>query len=325
MQEVLHAAEHALAATLHILPFLLAAHMLLELIERSAASRKRLSLLLNGKLAPAAGGALGLIPQCGFSVAATKLYAAKHIGLGTLIAVFIATSDEAIPVLLSNTAALDKVLPLIGIKLVYAIVAGYLINALLRMKRLRTLKKSAAQKELAASADSKAEACCVHKAESGGRVHVCCVHGARSVALTGSVEKTKALYRVHDFMRQPLLHTLLIAAFVFGVNFIFGLMFELGMEEAIASFFTRYRYAAPFVAGLIGLIPNCGASVVIAQSYAIGALSLGAAVAGLSAGAGVAYAVLFKENKSLKQNIGIVLGMYLGGCLLGLTLTLFGY
>lgn len=363
MEEFLNALADAGLDTLKILPFLLAVHILIEFIEQSAIGKIRIGKLLNGRYAPAAATALGLIPQCGFSVVATKLYAKKNIRLGTLLAVYIATSDEALPILISTPDAWGKIWPLLLIKLVYAVIAGYVLNLILH-------KQHTAMPEAAIAAVG----CCGHKIEghedpgapreTGHEDPVALkqsAHGVKAYAVlkeagilhqdtghghedsekrkesgckntspnqepdgnSGALQNKKPNFFAR-YLKHPLIHTLVIAAFIFGVNFAFSLLFEFLGEETIFNFLSGAKYAQPFIAGLIGLIPNCGASVAVTQAYAIGGLSLGAAVSGLSVGAGVAYAVLFKENKSLKQNLFIVGGLYAASCLLGLGISLAG-
>ena len=320
MDKVINALLDAVLDTLAILPFLLAVHILIELIERSATSHMRLGKMLNGWYAPAVAGALGLIPQCGFSVVATKLFSKNKIRLGTLLAVYIATSDEALPILISEPDAWGKILPLLLIKLVYAIMAGYLINALMRKKSVKAESETIEEKKQEGEDGADSVGCHGHIISRHG-------HGdphehTEGEELPGKTNKFLSFLR---FLEHPVLHTLTVTAFIFVVYLGFNLLFEFLGEESILSFLESAQYAQPFIAALIGLIPNCGASVLLTQTYALGGLSLGGAVSGLSVGAGVAYAVLFKENKSLKQNVAIVGGLYLVSALLGLGITLVGF
>ncbi|MCL2796725.1 MAG: arsenic efflux protein [Firmicutes bacterium] len=443
--DVLEALGDAGLDTLILLPFLLAVHLLIEWFEYSAASRMRFSKMLNGWYAPAAAAGLGLVPQCGFSVVATKLFSKRNIRLGTLLAVYIATSDEAIPILISNPDAWGKILPLLGIKLVFAIAAGYVINALMRARGKAGVRdqglgvrgQGSGVRDQGLGEDDCAETIGCHGHRLGSREqkskdsrgvdssrpsdinsmatigchgHVlksaevkkqnaeaeesshhhhasdsrcpepgdraCFTVGASPTAVasprpTGNQESLitalprnsgqwevfsdqlkedgfvsripnpepripnsesrapnpesrSTARKIWGFLSHPILHTLTIGAFILAVNIAFSILFKFVGEEAITDFLNSAAPAQPFIAGLVGLIPNCGGSVVITQAYALGGLTLGAAVTGLSVSAGVAYAVLFKENKNLKQNLLIIGGLYAASCLLGLGITLIG-
>jgi len=348
MDEIFGALAEAGIDTLIILPFLLAVHILIEWFEHSAVSRIRFSKMLNGWYAPAAAGVLGLVPQCGFSVVATKLFSKKNIRMGTLLAVYIATSDEAIPILIANPDTWGKLWPLLSIKLVYAIAAGYAVNILTRAKgraepveagnvetigchghsiRNRNRNRNRNCKYGGDLPESESEPRGQETRNVGADLQISpqnagdCGDFRHSHPIESTPDKESNARKIWKFLRHPIFHTLTIGAFILAVNIVFNLLLNFIGEDAMFNFLNSAAYAQPFIAGTVGLIPNCGASVVITQAYALGGLSLGAAVSGLSISAGVAYAVLFKENKRLKQNLLIIGGLYVSSCILGVLIT----
>lgn len=302
LHTILHVLAHAAIDSLKILPFLIAMHVLIEIYEYKAGSKIKVNKLLGGKGAPLLGSVVGLIPQCGFSVVATKLYSKKNIKLGTLLAVYIATSDEAIPILISSPSYAVKLVPLLIIKFAVALLAGYGVNFFLR------------KTETVAFAETRAEEISTgcHHHKIGDAEHCGEQNGER--------EKHRK-FDWHRFVLHPLVHSLTTFAFIFAVNAAVGGAMEFAGEERLFAAMDKVVWAQPFIAALVGLIPNCASSVVITQMYAVGGLSLGAAVAGLSVNAGIALAVLFKENKSLKNNLFILSALYLIGALTGLIVT----
>ena len=281
----------ALIDSLKIVPLLFLAHIVIELIEK--VSSDKFYRCLRGKLAPLIGTGVGLLPQCGFSVVATNLFAARRITVGTLLAVYISTSDEALPILLSNPAAAPKILPLLLIKAVLALVAGYGAELLLR--------KPGALPTVLTNEKHGAVGCHHHE--------------------IGEEEEDKARGFFHNYVLHPLVHTLTVFAFILAVNIVFGVVVYYVTPQRLAAFMDNIEFAQPFLAALVGLIPNCASSVIITQMFALGHLTLGGAVAGLGVNAGLGLAVLFKENKNLKANLLIVIFMYLFCTLAGVLLT----
>ena len=298
-QTLLHVVLHAFLDSLKILPFLIAMHVLIEVYEYKAGSKLQVNKLLGGKAAPLLGGAVGLIPQCGFSVVATKLYTKNSIKLGTLFAVYIATSDEAIPILISSPSAALKLVPLILIKFALALIVGFAVNLVLR--RTQTVMLGSGE------AEQMSTGCHHHKIG----------HGEDENEEHGHAKK----FDWHRFVLHPLVHSLTTLAFIFAVNLIVGGLIEFLGEDRLFAAMDKAVWAQPFIAALVGLIPNCASSVVITQMYAVGGLSLGAAVAGLSVNAGIALAVLIKENKSVKNTALIIGLLYAVGTLAGVIIT----
>ena len=285
----------ALIDTLKLAPIIVATYILIELVESKFATRVTKSRALFSHAAPALGAAVGIVPQCGFSVVSANLYSARKISLGTLLAVFIATSDEAVPVLLADYTNAYKLLPLLVVKFVLALVVGYAVHFLCPhgFKFGKTAAPVTGTPAVPAETHDHDE----HDRDDNA------VHGCHGHNVTGKSS-------VKELILHPLLHSLTVLGFIFAVNAVLGLIIYFVGEDRLTEFLSKTEILQPFVATLIGLIPNCAASVVITKLYAMGGLTLGSAVAGLSAGAGIGYAVLFKENKNLKENLLIVAFMY---------------
>lgn len=312
--------------TLKVLPFLLIMNFIIEILEYK--SNVRVQKAMSGGFAPLIGTAVGIVPQCGFSVVATELYTKRKIALGTLLAVYIATSDEALPIMLSSYAGVTKVLPVIIIKIIFALVVGYVAFAAQKLMQ----KRSKAVIEQTAATDThmdehehehshEHEHEHAHDEETPLHIHGCHHHAIDEAGewdAKNATKKQKAK-RVFDlYIKHPLLHTATVIFFIFVVNVIFGIAVYYVGEKRIAEFIGSTGYFQPVLAGLVGLIPNCAASVVITELYVVGGLSLGGAVAGLCVGAGIGYAVLAKQNKSVKNTVLVIALMYVVSVALGM-------
>jgi len=294
----------ALIDTLKLAPIIVATYILIELVESKFAARVTKSRALFSNAAPALGAAVGIVPQCGFSVVSANLYAARKISLGTLLAVFIATSDEAVPVLLADYRNAYKLLPLLAAKFVLALIVGYAVHFLCPHGFKFGKTAAPAVETPAETTETSAETHDHDESEQADHSHdEHAVHGCHGHNVTGKSS-------VKELILHPLLHSLTVLGFILAVNVVLGLIIYFVGEDRLTEFLGKTEILQPFVATLIGLIPNCAASVVITKLYAMGGLTLGSAVAGLSAGAGIGYAVLFKENKNLKENLLIVAFMY---------------
>lgn len=279
--------------SLKILPIIFIVYVLIELIEEKSSSSDKFKKLLGSKSAPLFGAVIGVIPQCGFSVVATKLYQGGYILLGTLIAVYFSTSDEALPILISQAITTPslwiKIVLLLSIKVIYAVAVGFLINAVVRKKSLQKIDQIA-----------------IEEAGEDG----CCHH-----------DVTETRHGFFEFFTHPLTHSLKIFVYVFIINVLFGVFVSLIGEENIENFLSANVYLQPLVATLIGIIPNCASSVVITQTFASGVLSLGAAVSGLTINSGLGLAVLFKDKKNLGKTFLIVLLSFILSLILGYSVT----
>ncbi len=274
--------------SIKMLPFLMGAYILIEYLEQGAGLKMRTFLRRLKIFGPVGGAFLGLIPQCGFSVAAANFYSKKLITTGTLMSVFLATSDEAIPVLIANPGNGALIIRLMGIKLIVAVFFGILIDLILsRMNPEQKYAKDMAEGE-----------------ESGHPDCSCCNKQERGIMATAFI------------------HSMKIFALVFVVSVALNSGLHLLGEEALSVLLMENSVFQPLLAGLLGLIPSCASSVILAELYLKGGLSFASVVAGLSTGAGMGLIVLFKENRNKKENILILVGLYIIGVFSGLLLAL---
>jgi len=286
----------ALVDSLKILPIILVVYFLIEFIELYFENKIKRSKFLKGKWSPVFGSLFGSIPQCGFSVVASDLYSNKKLSVGALIAVFIATSDEALPIMISDPDKITYLLLLIGVKIVMGIIGGYLAMSIL--PALFSIGKKKVKK---------VESTEIHSIEEHHDHLVgCCSH---------EIKGKKKYNWIH-----PLKHSAKIFITILIVNIIMGaIIYSVGMDK-LTDFLKSSYVFQPLLACVVGLIPNCASSVVLTQLFMIDALSFGSIVAGLSVNAGIAFAVLFKQNKSVKENILIVLFTFIFSLAVGYAL-----
>ena len=299
----------ALLDTLKMLPFLFVLYVLIELLEH----RTRVgapSRALSGRAAPLIGGATGLIPLCGFSVMAGKLFERGLITLGTLLAVFIATNDEALLVLALAELSWQRKLLSIGVilivKLVLAAAAGYLADFLFRRKAqpLSPLPAPAHEHAHAHEHDHAHDNEHAHDHEHAHEHHD---HGHGHDREEFHVCEHKHEGALTLYFLSPLLHALQVAAAILVVNFAFGTLFYLVGEERVVGFLEGAGYwFQPLVAVLVGLVPNCASSVVLAETYAVGGLTLASCLAGLVTNTGLGILVLFQNAKAWKRNLAVL-------------------
>lgn len=267
-----HIIEHSLKDGLKALPFLFVAYLLIEWVEHRAADRLE-HALAGRRSGPVIGAILGCFPQCGFSVAAARLFTGGLISAGTLAAVFIATSDEAIPLMLAHPGRWRELLLLIGLKVALALLGGYLLDALLRRKRrteqhdFETIHATHEHTDL----DAYPGGACHHSKDCDG--------GIKNILL------------------EALRHTLPTFLYMLLTLFGFELLVELLGEEAIASVLSAGGIWQSFAAALFGLVPSCASSVLLTQLYLSGGIGFGTALAGLVSGAGAGILVLLRGSK----------------------------
>ena len=302
---------HALKDTLPLLPWILLIYVVIELLE-SKADLKRINQL-GGKWGPLVGSATGLIPQCGFSVMAAKFFEQKYITLGTLLAIFMATSDEAFIILLSSGEGAAWILPMLAVKVLVAILVGYATDLF-----LKGIGRGQVCVE-APSADEKTPKTTreifVRQYLSDKEVVVKCACG-RSHEADGVWKK---------YLLFPLLHALKVGAFIFLVNFVLTAIIHSVGEEVFAAFMHKNRFVQPVVACFIGLIPNCASSVVLTETFLSGGITFGSCVAGLCANAGMGFVVLLKNGKKWKRNLILIGVCYVASVCVGLLLNLFPF
>ena len=287
MHEILHVLGHTAIETLRILPFLFITYLVMEYIEHKTSEKSKNIIQKAGKLGPVLGAIVGIFPQCGFSVSATNLYAGRVITLGTLIAVYLSTSDEMLPIFISEAVSPIIILKILGIKLIVGIIAGILIDIVINL-----INKNK-QKE-----------------ENDEIGHIC--------------EEEHCHCNENGVFKSALKHTINIFLFIILITFIINIVVYFVGEETIASWILNKPVIGPMITSLIGLIPNCAASVIITNLYLENVISLGSMIAGLLTGAGVGLAVLFKTNNKLKENIGIVALVYIIGVIVGMIIELLG-
>ena len=294
MQAYWHVILEALIDTAKILPLLFVVYYLIELIEFKSAGKLQQSKLLKGKASPIAGAVVGCVPQCGFSVVSTDLFSKGKLSVGALIAVYIATSDEAIPLMIANPKSIGWMFALIGIKIVFAILIGYLSIGLFKMifKSKETIHH---EEENHNHNDHHEDEEIAH----GG----CCKHNV----------ETKSFDWVH-----PMLHCLKISAFILVINVLFGMVTHIWVgEERLIAFLQSGKYVQPIFAVLIGLIPNCVSSVVLTELFLLNGLSFGALVAGLCVNAGLGLIMLIRQNKNWRVNLFVLCMLIIPSLILG--------
>lgn len=299
LKSILMVLEDATLDTLKAVPILYLVYLLVSYFEHN--SHRYTNFFKGAKnFGPVVGGLAGSIPQCGFSVAMADLYSKKSISLGTLIAVFIATSDEAIPIMFSDYNYILPMLNMIIIKLVYAIICGYAIDLVAKLFH----KKQENHMEVLASNHSHDACECGHEEHDHEHTNHCCAD---------------------NIFLDALKHTLKITLFIFIVNLIFTSIIVFTQFD-ISSLSAINKYVQPLITSLIGLIPNCAASVLLVELYMAGGITFGALLAGLSTGAGLGLLMLFKHNKKdWLKNICILLLIYILGVILGEILNLIGF
>lgn len=276
----------ALLDSLKMLPFLFGAYWVIEWIEQRHSEGIERALARGGRWGFVPGAVLGIVPQCGFSAMAANLYASKVITLGTLLSVFLVTSDEAVPLLIASPEHWRALLGLLGIKLGVGLAAGFLIDFV-----LKSLLPVSVRGGYAGRGSAEVD-CHEHDAQDG-------------------------------ILRASLKHTLHIFVFILVFNLAMGFAVELIGQENFSAALQAAGWWQPALAGLIGLIPNCVASVLLTQLFVGGQISFGACVAGLCTSAGVGLAVLVRANPSWKQNLFIVGLLYVLGVSAGMLCQLF--
>jgi len=262
--------------SLKLLPFLFAAYLAIEIIEDRAEEKTVALVHRAGRWGPVLGGVLGVVPQCGFSAATSNLYAGGLITRGTLLAVFLSTSDEMLPILISGGAPAGFILKVLAFKMLAGALAGIAVDT--------------AEKKLGHER---------HKT-----LHELC--------------EQEDCHCEDGILKSALRHTGKIFVFLFAVTLVMNFAVELLGAERLGSFILNRPVAGELLAGIIGLIPNCAASVVLTSLYLQGAMSAGAMISGLLVGSGVGLLVLIRMNKDWKDNLVTLGALYLSGVLFGL-------
>ncbi len=304
--------KDGLKDTAQLVPFLFLTYLAMEALEHSAAGRAEAIIARADKSGPVVGALLGALPQCGFSAMAATLYAGRVVTVGTLVAVLLSTSDEMVPVFVAHQEPISRLLAVIGFKVAVGMVVGLVLDATLRALH-RTGDGHPHIRELCERAHCHCETVPELEAVVHGHEH----HHAHDHDHHHDHEHDDHPRWWH-IVRSALVHTVEVTLTIFVISCAFGLLIEVVGEEALASFLGIHPVRATFLAGLVGLIPNCGASVAITELYLSGALSSGAMIAGLLVSGGVGLLVLFRTNADQQQNAEIAAFIYVVGVLAGL-------
>ena len=270
--------------TLKLLPFLFVAFLIMEYIEHKLQKNGKEKIKKSGKYGPILGSILGAVPQCGFSVMATNLYATRIISLGTLISIYLSTSDEMLPILISNGTKLQVIVSIILMKVIIGLISGLVIDFIFNRK----YKVSEVNEE-------------IHEICHDDNCH--CEDG---------------------IIKSALKHTVSIIFFILIANLLINLVIHYIGEDKISEFMLQKNYFSYFLSSLIGLIPNCASSVIITELYLNEMISLGNMLSGVLTGSGLGILVLFRTNKNLKENLLILALIYFIGVFSGLLIDLLG-
>ena len=306
-----HVLEHSIEDTLYLIPFLFVTYLAMEWLEHKAGDKAEEAVRRAGAAGPVVGALVGIVPQCGFSAAAATLWAGRVITLGTLFAVFLSTSDEMLPIFLAEQVAPMTILKIMGVKLIIGMVMGFVVDAAIRLAR-RDREKLRIH-----------ELCERDHCHCNGDCETC----EQQPELAYDFEHDEAHEHHHEggsILRSALKHTVQVTVFIFVITLVLDGALELVGEDALVAFLGSNPVLSVLGSALVGLIPNCAASVVIAQLYVEGALGAGATMAGLLVSAGVGLLVLFRTNRRLRQNLIVLAGLWATGVFWGLIISAFG-
>ena len=333
----------ALRDTLSLVPFLFATYLVLEMLEHAAGERVDALVRRAGAAGPVVGAVLGIVPQCGFSAMGATLYAGRVATLGTLVAVLLSTSDELLPIFLAEGADMGALAQILAVKVAIAAAMGLALDAVLRTLRgnagahafLRrtVLGAPAARTDLLDELSSAGEGA-GHIHELCERDHCGCddeevleeAHTDVGHGHEGSHghEHHGPSHPVVLVIRSAISHTVQVTVFIFLVTFVLVAVLDTVGESALAAFLSGNETLAVFASALVGLVPNCAASVVITQLYLEGVLSFGPLMAGSLVSVGIGFLVLFRTNRSLRENVSILVLLYAVSVAWGLLFTAFG-
>ena len=282
---MLDAILDAIIDSLKLLPFLFITYLLMELLENKASEKSLKVIKKSGKFGPILGSLLGIVPQCGFSAAAASLYAGKIISIGSLIAIFLSTSDEMLPILISSAAPISLIIKILLIKLIIGIVFGVIIDIIFRKKNNINIE------------DDK-----IH-------IHDIC-------------EDEHCHCNEEGILKSSIKHTLHIFIYVFIIVLAITILINIIGENSIANIMTKTNILGPFVSSLIGIIPNCASSVIITQLYLKDMITFGSLIAGLLMNSGIGMLILFRLNKNKKENFLILLILFVISIISGIIIDL---
>lgn len=297
--------------TLELVPFLFVTYLAMEALEHSTEGRVQTIVARAGHAGPVVGALLGAIPQCGFSAMAATLFSGGVVTVGTLVAVILSTSDEMVPVFLAHQEPVERLLSIMLLKVVVGIIVGLLLDAVLHAVRHVGTPKP-------------------HIHDLCERAHCHCEEEGEGEIPSKQVSTDTAHHHQHHghghwaIVRSAAVHTVQVTGFILLVTFFFGLLIEVMGEDSLAQLLGSHPVRAAFLAALVGLIPNCGASVAITELYLDGVLGAGPMVAGLLASGGVGLLVLFRTNNNVRQNVAVTAFVYAVGVIVGLIVSASG-
>lgn len=324
LETILDILKDATLDTLYLIPFLYLTYLFMEWLNLKTEEKTFDKLQSVRATGPFFGALLGLIPQCGFSASAAALYAARVVTRGTLIAVFLTTSDEMIPIFIAKAVPVEQILAVLAGKLVIGIVAGFAIDIVLNLMhrnstefRLKEVLEDDSEdyefdedtarfgyEDEFAVPDDYSQFEDMFPTASDEEMEAASAHPYECdcAACVGGIPLTpKAAIFV-----LALMHTLQVTLFIFLVNLGLDAVIEFVGEDALGAIVAQNELLSIFASALVGLIPNCAASVVIADLWVDGVLTNGAMFAGLLVSCGIGLLVLFEENKDVKRNLSIV-------------------
>lgn len=276
--------------SLKILPFLFVTYIVMEYVEHRMEETSKDAIRKSGKMGPLFGALCGVVPQCGFSAAASNLYAGRVITIGTLIAVYLSTSDEMLPILISEHVPVVTMIKILGLKFFIALIMGFCVDLI-----------------FARSMHMRAYAERVPEDEAFFIKKIC------------ESEQCKCN---DGILKSAVKHTLNIILFLLLISFTLNVVLTAVGEESLYNFILNKPVIGVLLSGIIGLIPNCAASVIITDLYLKGLMSLGAMMSGLLVGAGVGLVVLWRVNSSFKDTLKVIGILYVCGISAGLLLEL---
>lgn len=265
--------------TLKILPYLLITFIVLELIEHKLSHKNKEILSKNKKYGPFIGSILGALPQCGFSAMASELFSSRVITIGTLVAVYLSTSDEMLPIMISEKVDILLLLKIIGFKILIGMIVGILVDLILKKK------------------------------EEHHHIHDLC-------------EEEHCKCEKDGVIISSIKHTLKIGLFILIVNLLLNILIEKVGEDTISNILLNKNIFTYFLSSLIGLIPNCASSVILTELYLSKLITIGTLLSGLLTGSGIGILILFRTNKSVKENFLILSIIYFTGIIVGMIVDL---
>lgn len=323
--KMLDAILDSLIDSLKLLPFLFLTYLAMEYLESRTGEKTKHFIRKAGRLGPLWGSLLGIVPQCGFSAAAANLYAGRVITMGTLLAVFLSTSDEMLPIMISERTALPVLLHVLAAKVVIALIAGFVVDFCVHFLLGRKGSKGSSYADTSHTGKGHAETGHTGTAHTGALEKV---HTAIEAEEDYQIERLCEHEHCHchdgSIVKSALKHTMNIFFFILLISLVLNIVLTMIGEETLIQWAGERAVYGEFLAALLGLIPNCASSVVITQLYLRGVFGASQLISGLLVGAGVGVLVLFRVNPDTKENIKLTALLYVIGVLGGMAVRALG-